>query len=317
MKHQLVSIIVPVYNVENYIVRCLDSLVNQSYPMIEILLINDGSKDHSGAIAEQYALKYKQIRYFKKTNEGLSQTRNFGIRQARGEYYVFVDSDDFIECDMIEKMMTCAQKEEADLVIASYRMDYRFASIPHKAPPHRVWEKEQAIEALLRNEEIKNFAWGKLYRAHLFEGVEFPSKRFEDIYTTYRTFLKAKRIVTIPDHLYHYVQRRGSIMNKDGLLALDMDIVLEMREAFEHQERMLNEAYPDQQFSNQRNFFNTDMLIIYTMLFFVKREQIYLYSLPQLSLHGLPLYLRIAYRIWLKCAKLKFGDRLSMRMEES
>lgn len=317
MKKDLVSIIVPVYNVEKYVERCLRSLVRQTYPDIEILLISDGSMDGSDGICQRFAGIYDQIRYFRKENEGLSATRNFGMRHARGEYYMFVDSDDFIETDMIARMMDVMHKEKAQLVIGSYQMDYRFGSLCRKAPPYRVWEQNEVLRELLKNKAISNFAWGKLYHAALFEGVEYPKCRFEDIYTTYRTFLKAERIVSMPDRFYHYVQRKGSIMNKNGLLALDMDIVLEMRSAFEYQEQMLNAALPQGHFSNQRNYFNTDMLIIYTMLVFVKRRDAYRYPLPRLQLAGLPLILRIAYRAWLGCAKLKFGRHLQMCPNES
>ncbi len=310
MEKDLVSIIVPVYNVEKYIQRCLDSLINQTYPAVEILLINDGSKDQSEQVCTSYAQRHPQIRYFKKENEGASKTRNFGMRHANGEYYMFVDSDDFVETDMIEKMMHIVNEEHADLVLAGYRMDYRFGSILRQTPCAQLWEKPEVLQSLLDNKAINNFAWGKLYHSSLFEGVEFPDCRFEDIYTIYQVFLKAKRIVSMPDRFYHYVQRRGSIMNEKGLLALDMEIVYEMRRAFEYQEKALQQAYPDAGMSNQQNFFNTDMLIIYTMLFFVKRQEIDHYPLPYLNLKGLPLFSRLTYRCWLGCAKLKFGKRL-------
>lgn len=317
MEKDLVSIIVPVYNVENYVERCLRSLVMQTYPAVEILLVSDGSKDGSDAICARYAAHHEQIRYFRKENEGLSATRNFGMRHARGEYYLFVDSDDFIETDMVARMMDVMRREQAQLVICSYRMDYRFGSIRRKAPRYRVWERTEALQELLKNQTVSNFAWGKLYHASLFAGIEYPSRRFEDIYTTFRTFLNADRIVTMPDRFYHYVQRRGSIMNKDGLFALDMESVTEMRSAFEYQEKMLNAAIPKGHFSNQRNYYNTDMLTIYTMLVFVKRGDAARYPLPKLELDGLPLYLRAAYRIWMGCARLKFGRHLRVCPAES
>ncbi|WP_075877113.1 glycosyltransferase family 2 protein [Merdibacter massiliensis] len=310
MKQGLVSIIVPVYNVRKYIERCLSSLVNQTYSLIEILLINDGSSDDSDLICEQYQTRYQQIRYFTKKNEGLSKTRNFGIEKAAGEYLLFVDSDDYIELDMVEKMIQCAMKEQADLVIGSYRMDYPFFSLCRRAPKYQVWEPVDAIKALLHNRTVSNFAWGKLYRTSLWKDIRFPSCRFEDVYTTYRLFIKANRIVTMPDRFYHYVQRKGSIMNQNGLLALDMPIVCEMRRAFEEQERMINEAFPFLHAYNLYNYYTSDMLMIYTMIFFVKRSEIVKYPLPYLKLDGLPLILQIAYHLWRGCAKIKFGKKL-------
>ena len=230
MEKGKVSIIVPIYNVEKYLERCLMSLVSQTYTDIEILLINDGSTDHSGEICRNFADHYPQIRYFEKENEGPSIARNFGIQKAVGEFLSFVDSDDYIEQEMIERMLLCAQRENAQLVMCSYRIDYRFGVLYRKAPKYKVWKKEEALHALLRNDSVNNFAWGKLFRRDLFDGLLFPACRFEDVFTIFQTFLKAETIVTMPERFYHYFQRKGSIMNKDGLLALDMDIVLEMRD---------------------------------------------------------------------------------------
>lgn len=116
MEKGKVSIIVPIYNVEKYLERCLMSLVSQTYTDKEILLINDGSTDHSGEICRNFADQYPQIRYFEKENEGPSIARNFGIQKAVGEFLSFVDSDDYIEQEMIERMLLCAQRETHSLL---------------------------------------------------------------------------------------------------------------------------------------------------------------------------------------------------------
>ncbi len=315
MEKGKVSIIVPIYNVEKYLERCLMSLVSQTYTHIEILLINDGSTDHSGEICRNFADHYPQIRYFEKENEGPSIARNFGIQKAVGEFLSFVDSDDYIEQEMIERMLLCAQRENAQLVMCSYRIDYRFGVLYRKAPKYKVWKKEEALHALLRNDSVNNFAWGKLFRRDLFDGLLFPACRFEDVFTIFQTFLKAETIVTMPERFYHYFQRKGSIMNKDGLLALDMDIVLEMRAAFEYQEREVRKAYPSEKFSNRYNYYTTDMLIIYTMIMFVKRKDAVRYPLPKLNLEGLPLFYRLTYRLWVFIARMKFGRYLRIVSE--
>lgn len=309
---QLVSILVPVYNVEKYVERCLQSLVEQTYAPLEIILVNDGSKDGSGAICQRFAQKYTQIHYYCKENEGLSATRNFAIEHASGTYYLFVDSDDHIETDMVEKMVDAMEREQGDIVQCSYRMDYRFGiSLYRRAPRYQIFDRVSALHQILRNREVNNFSWGKLYRASLFEDVRFPLiwKGFEDVCTTFKTFMRAKRIVTMPDRFYHYVQRKGSFMNREGLLALDMDMMQEMRQSFAYQEAVLQETFPKEAFSNQRNFFTTDILIIYTMIVFVPRKEGANYPLTRLDTKGLPLLYRFVYPIWLGVARLKFGRR--------
>ena len=199
--------------------------------------------------------------------------------------------------------------------MCSYRIDYRFGVLYRKAPKYKVWKKEEALHALLRNDSVNNFAWGKLFRRDLFDGLLFPACRFEDVFTIFQTFLKAETIVTMPERFYHYFQRKGSIMNKDGLLALDMDIVLEMRAAFEYQEREVRKAYPSEKFSNRYNYYTTDMLIIYTMIMFVKRKDAVRYPLPKLNLEGLPLFYRLTYRLWVFIAHMKFGRYLRIVSE--
>ena len=119
----LVSVIVPVYNVEPYLPRCLDSLLDQTYEHIEIIVVNDGSTDGSGEICRAYAQKHAQIAYHAKENEGISATRNFGLERACGEYVMFVDSDDHIDADMVSRMVDVMEREQADLVQCAYRMD--------------------------------------------------------------------------------------------------------------------------------------------------------------------------------------------------
>lgn len=120
MIKDMVSIIVPVYNVEKYIEKCLTSLASQTYDSLEFILVSDGSKDGSDVICKRFAVADKRFRYFRKENEGVSAARNYGISRARGEYYLFVDSDDYIDSDMVEKMTAVMKKENADIVQCFY-----------------------------------------------------------------------------------------------------------------------------------------------------------------------------------------------------
>lgn len=132
----MVSIIVPVYNVENYLAKCLDSLISQSLPDIEILVVNDGSKDRSGLIIEEYAAKFpEKIKAFTKENGGLSDARNFGLDKAQGEYIGFVDSDDYVTETMFEEMLQLAEKHQAKMVICNIQKVDQNGEVTQKTDP--------------------------------------------------------------------------------------------------------------------------------------------------------------------------------------
>lgn len=315
MVKDMVSIIVPVYNVEGYIDRCLQSMAAQTYASLEIILVNDGSTDNSGAICERYCQTDPRFHYYCKENEGVSAARNYGMVHASGEYYMFVDSDDYIDPDMIEQMVRVSQKEQADIVQCFYRMEFRFGFFNRIAPSYQVLDQLQALRLLLKNTKVNNYPWGKLYRAKVFQDVEFPAKWrvFEDVCTVFKLFMNAETIVTMPQRFYHYVQRKGSFMNKNGVLAMDIDTLLMMRPAFEYQETMIRQAYPDAGITNAQNYFMTNMLVLYTMIVFIRRDKIHHYVLPYLDLSELLLPQRWLYRLCLGIARIKFGSRLRMQ----
>ncbi len=212
----MISIVVPVYRVEPYLEQCLDSILSQTYRDIEILLIDDGSPDRCGEICDRYAEADPRIRVFHTENRGLSAARNLGIDHAKGEYLGFVDSDDWIEPDMYERLLHAAEESRADIAVCG-----RFREYPDQSrillPEARVLEREAAVRALVLH-EIKNASWDKLYRRACFDGVRFPVGRVnEDVSTTYRTFLQAERVVSIAVPLYHYRMRKGSIMEEKGI----------------------------------------------------------------------------------------------------
>ena len=179
-----VSIIVPFYNVEGYIEKCLDTLVNQTLKDIEIILVNDGSKDNSEFIVKKYLDKYKdKIIYLEKENGGLSDARNFGIPHATGEYIAFLDSDDYVEKDMYEKMYNIAKKENSDMVQCNFYWEYpdlnkkKIADMPKYSGKKEMFEKTR-VEA-----------WNKLIKRDILEEskVEFPKGlRYEDVEFTYK-----------------------------------------------------------------------------------------------------------------------------------
>ncbi len=204
-----VSIIVPVYNVEPYLARCLDTLINQTIKDIEIIAVNDGSKDNSGKILETYQEKYpEKIKVLNKTNGGLSSARNFGIPYATGEYIAFIDSDDYVEKDMYEKMYKEAQKGDYDMVECDFIWEYpNKRRIDTGAIYH---SKKEAIEI------ARVVAWNKLYKKDIVmnSGILFPEGlRYEDVEFFYKILPKLNKIGFVKEPFIHYIQRSNSISN--------------------------------------------------------------------------------------------------------
>ena len=213
----MISILVPVYNVEIYLSRCLDSILAQTYTDYEILLVNDGSTDQSGAICEAYAAQHPCIRVIHQKNAGLAQVRNVSVAAARGEHITFVDSDDAIEPGYLAVLMQDLQETGADISICSWSQVSDDGvrtelSWDGKDKGLQVWETEQAVKALLYQKDIDNNTWGKLYARHVLQDVVFPAgKNYEDIAVAYQIFLKARRVCYRPEALYLYTCNTSGI----------------------------------------------------------------------------------------------------------
>ena len=208
-----VSIIVPVYNVEKYINKCLNSLVNQTLKDIEIIVVNDGTKDNSQKIIDKYAKKYKNVKSYIKENGGLSSARNYGLKYAHGEYIGFVDSDDYVELDMYEKMYNKAVSENLDLVVCNLNYVYgdKIKQAFSKVKSDISTKKE--IKKMML--DFYPVAWNKIYKKELFNnGVYFKNRVwFEDVEFIYRLIPYIKSVGVVDDFLYNYVQRPGAITN--------------------------------------------------------------------------------------------------------
>lgn len=213
----MISVLVPVYNVEKYLRRCLDSILTQTYTDYEIVLVDDGSTDQSGAICDQYALEHSCIRVIHQKNAGLAEVRNVSMAHAKGEYIAFVDSDDAIEKTYLECLMNDLTDSGADVSICSWSEvsddgNRRELSWDHKEDGFQVWTTEQAAKALLYQKGIDNNTWGKLYTRGVLEGIVFPKGRlYEDIAVTYQVFMKAKRVCYRPEPLYLYTTNTTGI----------------------------------------------------------------------------------------------------------
>ena len=211
----LISVIIPIYNVEPYLRRCLDSVVGQTYRNLEIICVDDGSPDGCGVICEEYAAKDDRIRVIHKENGGLSSARNAGIDIARGKYISFIDSDDSVAPDMIEYLYCLLKKYEADISICLHyivRGERRWKS--YDLVEEEAVGSKECLKRLLYNDGVDTSAWAKLYKKEIFEEIRFPEgKLFEDAGTMYRTFLAAERIALGTEAKYFYMLRENSTVS--------------------------------------------------------------------------------------------------------
>lgn len=217
----MVSIIVPIFKVEKYIYNCVDSIRKQTYTNIEIILVDDGSPDKCPRICDEYSKIDNRIRVIHKKNGGLSDARNAGLHIAKGEYVVFVDSDDVISEHMVSVMISTLEQSKSDLVAVGFGY---FSTDDELQPIDEVPDSEsivfsrfEAIRQLFLNDSFCNYAWNKLYKREFFNDIEFPvGRKMEDLATTYLIFEQCNHIAFNSTCLYFYRQRSDSILHMPG-----------------------------------------------------------------------------------------------------
>lgn len=240
MEQPKISVIVPVYKVEPYLRKCLDSIVKQTYSNLEIILVDDGSPDSCGAVCDEYAENDGRIVVIHQKNGGLSAARNAALEIATGEFVGFVDSDDWIEPDMYEYLLRNALMANAEITVCGHILEYGNVSCTVPFPEWGKIDRDCALEALLENKVMHNQVWDKLWKRELFCGVRFPVGRtFEDMAIAYRLFEKAEHVLCLPEAKYHYLQRSDSILG-DVSLRNRMNSLLAVRERYEE----MYEQYP-------------------------------------------------------------------------
>lgn len=214
----LISVIVPIYGVENYLRQCVESLLNQTHQNLEIILVDDGSPDACPAICDEFSQKDTRIRVIHKKNGGLSDARNAGLDVATGEYIGFVDSDDWIMPDMFEYLLHGILGYRAEISCCGHVniqdewMDYK------SEEKDIVYSTEAALNELFFD-RLKSFAWNKLYKATLWENIRYPvGRNFEDILTTYKLFERSSRIAVLKEPKYYYRIRQNSIMHDTSFI---------------------------------------------------------------------------------------------------
>lgn len=239
---ELVSVIIPVYNVETYLDSCMESVAGQTYRNLEIILVDDGSTDGSKELCDQWGKKDARVQVLHKPNGGLSDARNHGMEIATGRYITFIDSDDRISRSFVEEIVAHMQQSDAQIGIAAMKTvgDSNGADVV-QGNTRLVMDTEEVLEDMLYEKHTNTSACGKVFERALFDGITFPvGKLYEDLATIYRVFLKADKISYSDAACYFYYQRPGSIihspLNKRHLDLFDAwnciyrDVVVESQE---------------------------------------------------------------------------------------
>ena len=236
-----ISVIVPVYNVEQYLERCVDSIINQTYTNLEIILVNDGSTDNSGKLCDELAKKDERIRVIHKENGGLSDARNRGIEEANSDLVGFIDSDDYIDSDMYEILLKNLNNTDADLSMCALYDVYN--NTPEAQVTNKeTWElsSEQAIKMVMEAKILSVTAVNKLYRKSLFSDLKFEvGKIAEDAFIMVKLLDKCKKIVATNEKKYYYVHRENSITTQKFSTKF-----LNVIEAYEQNSNIILEKYP-------------------------------------------------------------------------
>ncbi len=255
-----ISVIVPVYNVEKYIEKCLNSLINQTLEEIEIIIVNDGTKDNSMKIVKRFQERYpKKIVCLEKENGGLSDARNFAIPYAKGEYIAFLDSDDYVENNMYKDMYELAKKENSDMVECDFYWEY-----PNKTKVdigEYYYNKKEMLE------KVRVVAWNKLIKREILEKtkIKFPNGyRYEDVEFTYKLIPYLEKISFLKKPCIHYVQREESISN------LQNERTKEIFDVLDHVINYYKEKNIYDEYKEQLEYIYTRYLLCSSLLRMVK-----------------------------------------------
>lgn len=306
----LISIIVPVYGVEPYLDRCIQSIVNQTYSNLEIILVDDGSPDRCPEICDEWSKKDSRIKVIHKQNGGLSDARNAGVKAATGEYVAFVDSDDWIEIKFIEYLNRVIVKYDCDFSGCKYRKCENFCEYNHTEEELQaeIYDTISGLHALI-DERVRQVVWNKLYKRSLIESINFEKgKCHEDEFWSYQVFANSKKYVEIDYVGYNYLQRQTSIMGeKYSLKRLDAVEAKVCRQIF------LEECLPEVALQAKINLLFSCMghgQAAITKLDMAEKEYVltYLkriikeYAMKKTEYKGL----KVTHKIWLAMAHVEF-----------
>lgn len=214
MEYDLISVVVPIYKVEKYLKNCIDSILAQTYKNLEVILVNDGSPDRCGKICDEYANRDIRVIVIHKENGGLSSARNAGLEISKGEYIIFIDSDDWIDKNYIESLHQDLKDNDADIAVPAFCFLYEDGSsaVDPRIQNKTVFSAEESLECFLFNGYLTPCVASKMWKKSLWEEIRCPEgKLFEDQYTTYKLLMKANKVIYDPAVNYYYFKRNGSI----------------------------------------------------------------------------------------------------------
>lgn len=242
--NELISVVVPIYNVEQYLSRCIESILNQTYNNIEIILVDDGSSDSCPQICDKYKEKKENILVVHQKNKGLSAARNTGIKLAHGKYICFVDSDDYINPNMLSVLHHNLVNYNCEISCCGHTDIYESGNINKNGKnvnKIEIYSSKEALRVYMYTQKIDVVAWNKLYLKELFKDIAYEEgKLFEDHFTTYKLLDKAKRIVNTTQLLYYYCKRSNSI----GGTAFSVKNY-QLKEAIDIERKFILSKYPD------------------------------------------------------------------------
>lgn len=217
----MVSLIIPVFNVEEYLEECLESIINQSFSDYEVILVDDGSTDKSKSIINTYEKRFNNIKILSQNNKGVSEARNLALKHAAGEYVLYVDSDDFLKSNMLDVMVNKAEKSKADIIICNYTFYYGDDNENNRVFNYNTLEDKlyssNAVIDMMLNFKIQGQLWNKLFKISLLleNNFEFESGRYiQDIFPVFKVINKSKKIGFVNEALYYYRQRETSTVYK-------------------------------------------------------------------------------------------------------
>lgn len=210
----LISIVVPVYGVEQYLAECVDSILTQTYENIELILVDDESPDNCPIICDEYAKKDARVRVIHKKNGGAASARNVGLKEARGEYICLIDSDDWVEPTFVERLLCTLQENQADVSVCSFDNCYTdgVESNPILYPQEQSFAREQFLQRFLMD-WTSGMAVNKIFKRSVLDGVYYEEgHKIDDEFFTYKSILRSEKIVMFDEPLYHYRIRKSSVM---------------------------------------------------------------------------------------------------------
>ncbi len=249
-----ISVIVPVYNVEAYLEKSLNSLKNQTFKDLEFIIVDDGSTDGSAKIIKEFVKSDKRFSYHKKKNGGLSDARNYGMKYATGKYLAFLDSDDYIDLDLYEKMYEKAVETKADVVEADFIWEY---------PNKQVKDISKVTDLGRLLVDIRVVAWNKLYKKSLIDkiGVKFSKGlRYEDVDWCYKIVPYIKKFASVHGTYIHYIQRPNSIANTQNEKVRDIYKILENAVIYYQENNLLNKYFYELEYSCLRIIYGSSFL---------------------------------------------------------